>query len=52
MEDRKVLAHFLSDLRREGTALPLSARLARHLPEPDNSLIEHVKHLAPVKRNR
>ena len=45
-EHRTLLHDYLLDLRREGSAEPLSGRLQRRLEKPAWALIEHVRSLA------
>ncbi len=45
-ERRALLREYLQDLRREGSADPLSTRLDRRLVEPERDLVEHVRCLA------
>jgi hypothetical protein len=42
-EYREVLCRYLSDLRRDGTAEPLSARLAAIVPQPEVAMVEHLQ---------
>ncbi|NLF06730.1 MAG: DUF1570 domain-containing protein [Pirellulaceae bacterium] len=39
----EVLRGYLRDLRRDGTAAPISARLAKITPCPEDALIEHIR---------
>ena len=41
-EHRGVLCEYLSDLRVQGSAEPLSERLRRRLAQPERALVEHV----------
>ncbi len=45
-----LLRNYLAELRHNGVASPVSARLAAIYEHPDAALVEHVRHLAPVKR--
>jgi hypothetical protein len=44
-ERLELLRAYLADLRRDGSASPLSARLAAAVPRPAESLIEHIRRL-------
>jgi hypothetical protein len=44
-ESLGVLRGYLTDLRREGTATPLSVRLTALAERPDAALVEHVRRL-------
>ena len=48
-EPRRLLHEYLLDLRRYGSAGPLSERLGRRIAEPGPALAEHLRSLAPVK---
>jgi len=41
----EMLRNYLADLRREGAATPLSARLASRIDLPNVRLLEHVQRL-------
>ena len=47
LEDRpeyhEVLCRYLADLRRDGTAEPLSARMAAIVPQPEIVMVEHLR---------
>ncbi len=45
-EGRRVLGHYLDDLRRHGSAEPLSIRLGRWLGQPEAALADHVQRTA------
>jgi hypothetical protein len=45
-EHRTLLNAYLTSLRRDGSAEPLSLQLPRHLESPERALIEHVRCLA------
>jgi hypothetical protein len=45
-----LLQTYLSDLRRNGAATPISARLATLIPQPDAAMIERVRQLAAGSR--
>jgi hypothetical protein len=45
-ERLEALRGYLADLRRQGTAAPLSARLNALLGRPDEALLEHIRGLA------
>ncbi|MFC1597496.1 DUF1570 domain-containing protein, partial [Planctomycetota bacterium] len=45
-EHRGLLCDYLSDLRVQGSAEPLSERLGRRLAQPQRALVEHVRWLA------
>lgn len=45
-EGRQLLDEYLLDLRRHGSAEPISARLHRWLPEPERALVDHVRRMA------
>ena len=47
---RGLLPKYLADLRRDGTALPISAQLQPTEPQPARALIEHVRGLAASLR--
>ena len=44
-ERLEVLRGYLADLRRDGVATPISARLAGRIDHPEAALIEHVRNL-------
>jgi len=46
LEHRELLQGYLGELRREGSAEPLSLRLNRTLGQPEAALVEYVRHLA------
>jgi hypothetical protein len=46
MEGHALLPRYLADLRRDGTAAPISARLRPIEPEPARALTEHLRRLA------
>jgi hypothetical protein len=46
MEVHALLPGYLEDLRRDGTAAPISARLRPIEPEPARALIVHLRRLA------
>ena len=48
-EHRRLLCAYLSDLRGQGAAEPLSVRLRRHLGDPERALVEHVRRLAAAQ---
>lgn len=48
-ENREILCRYLADLRREGTTLPLSARLAAAMPQPDAAMVEHLQKMLGEK---
>jgi hypothetical protein len=50
MEVHALLPRYLEDLRRDGTAAPISARLRPIEPEPARALIEHLRRLAAPSR--
>ena len=41
-----MLHEYLLELRRHGSAEPISERLTRRVPEPDRALAEHVRSVA------
>ena len=45
LEGQAILPTYLSDLRRHGSALPISVQLARHVDQPDRALVEHIRGL-------
>lgn len=45
----EMLRAYLGDLRRDGVATPLSARLASLVPQPNPVLIQYIRHLDGVK---
>lgn len=45
---RQILVDYLKELRRQGTAAPLSARLRGHYPQPEHLLTGHIHSLAPA----
>jgi len=45
-EGRRLLDEYLLDLRRRGSAEPISARLRRWLPQPEQALVDHVRRTA------
>jgi hypothetical protein len=49
-EHRELLQRYLQDLRRQGSAEPLSKRIARRLVDPDRHLVEHVRYVATLAR--
>ncbi len=48
-EHRKLLCDYLGQLRREGSAQPLSLRLAGAVNRPADALAAHIRHLAATK---
>jgi len=50
LEHRELLQNYLSDLRRQGSAEPLSLRLNRTLGQPEAALVEYVRRLAVAGR--
>jgi hypothetical protein len=44
-EHRDVLCRYLADLRRDGTTEPLSARLTAVIPQPETSMVEHLRRI-------
>ena len=50
IEAHALLPGYLEDLRRDGTAAPISARLRPIEPQPARALIEHVRRLATLSR--
>jgi hypothetical protein len=44
-EYRNILCLYLSELRRDGTALPLSARMAAVVPQPETAMVEHLRRI-------
>jgi hypothetical protein len=51
MESHGLLPDFLADLRRHGTAQPISARLRQLGRDPERALVEHVRRLAGANRS-
>jgi hypothetical protein len=49
-DHRDLIRGYLRDLRRYGSAEPVSVRLHARLREPDRALIEYVRHLAEASR--
>ena len=49
-DHRDLIRSYLRDLRRYGSAEPVSVRLHARLREPDRALIEYVRHLAEAGR--
>ncbi|NQT16500.1 MAG: hypothetical protein HQ582_27320 [Planctomycetes bacterium] len=45
-ERRGVMCEYLSDLRLQGSAEPLSERLGRRFERPEEALVEHVRRMA------
>ena len=50
LEACSILPGYLDDLRRNGSAEPISARVRRVEPQPEQALIEHVRQLAASMR--
>ena len=48
-EYRDLLHEYLAELRREGSAVPLSLRLGQMFRRPDEALIDYVRHLIPER---
>jgi hypothetical protein len=50
LEHRELLQNYLADLRRQGSAEPLSLRLNHMLGQPETALVEYVRQLAAAGR--
>lgn len=51
-ERLELVRAYLTDLRRDGVAVPLSARIGRVAARPEIALVEHLRHLAAGTTNR
>jgi len=49
MEQYGLVPDYLCDLRRDGSAPPISARLEAYFPDAGRALVEHIRRLAAVK---
>lgn len=52
LEHRELVQGYLKELRREGSAEPLSLRLGRMLPEPEAALVAYLRQLAAADRRK
>ena len=52
LDHRQLLRGYLQDLRRYGSAEPMSVRLEHRLRRPDLALIEYVRHMADASRSQ
>jgi len=51
LERHRILPDYLADLRREGSTLPVSARLRQVLSRPERALVEYVRRLGKIGRS-